>query len=239
MSRAAILYAPGTNCHEETVAALDRTGIASELVLLRDLLDGRTRLNRFQAAIIPGGFSYGDHLGAGRIFATLLVARLGEQLGEFLAAGRPLLGVCNGFQVLGEAGILPARSLGKRGMALVENQSGRFEDRNVRLLVSRNESPWTRGLEGQILEMPSAHGEGRALFPESRLARVALRYADGFGNPTAHYPENPNGTAGAVAGITDDTGLALGLMPHPERASLPAHGSQDGLKLFQNLARAL
>ncbi|HLI30952.1 MAG TPA: phosphoribosylformylglycinamidine synthase I [Terriglobia bacterium] len=238
----AILYAPGTNCHEETAAAMGRAGVASELVLLRDLLDGRSRLTNYQAVVIPGGFSYGDHLGAGRIFATLLVARLGEQLQEFLAAGKPVLGICNGFQVLAEAGILPLRSLGKRGMALLENQSGRFEDRKVRLLVSRQECVWTHGLGGEILKMPSAHGEGRPLFPDSPGSgkpRVALNYADAKGDPTCHYPENPNGAPDAVAGITDESGLVLGLMPHPERASLPAHYSQDGLKLFKNLARHL
>ncbi len=112
MSRAvtAILYAPGINCHEETAAALDLAGGRSELVLLRDLLDGRTRLSHYQAAVIPGGFSYGDHLGAGRIFGTILVAQLRDQLTEFLDAQKPLLGVCNGFQILAEAGILPGRT---------------------------------------------------------------------------------------------------------------------------------
>ena len=237
----AILYAPGTNCHEETAAAMERGGLKSELVLLRDLLDGRSRLNAYQAAVIPGGFSYGDHLGAGRVFATLLVARLGEQLQEFLGAGKPVLGICNGFQVLAEAGILPLRSLGKRSMALLENQSGRFEDRKVRLLVSGKECMWTQDLGAEILEMPSAHGEGRPLSPDSPGGKslVVLSYADATGNPTDHYPENPNGAPGAVAGITDATGLVLGLMPHPERASLPGHYSQDGLKLFKNLTRRL
>ena len=243
MTRAltAILYAPGTNCHEETAAAMNRAGLASETVLLRDLLDERLFLNKYQAMVIPGGFSYGDHLGAGRVFATLLVARLGEQLREFLAAGKPMLGICNGFQVLAETGILPSRSPGKRGMALLENQPARFEDRKVRLFVSRKECLWTQDLAGQVLEMPSAHGEGRPLFPGSPggNSRVVLSYADAAGSPTRHYPENPNGAPGAVAGITDETGFVMGLMPHPERASLPGHYSQDGLKLFKNLARQL
>ncbi|MGH9395950.1 MAG: phosphoribosylformylglycinamidine synthase I [Terriglobia bacterium] len=237
----AILYAPGTNCHEETAAALERVGLASELVLLRDLLDGRARLNRFDAAVIPGGFSYGDHLGAGRIFATMLVARLGEQLAEFMAAQKPLAGICNGFQVLAEAGILPRGAAGKRTMALLDNQSAHFEDRNVGLLVSSQECLWTRGLAGRVLEMPSAHGEGRPLFcgEGADMRRVALRYAGTDAALASHYPENPNGSPDAVAGITDATGFVLGLMPHPERASLPAHESQDGLALFQNLARWL
>lgn len=244
MTRAltAILYAPGTNCHEETAAALERADVPSELVLLRDLLDSRSRLSGYEAAVIPGGFSYGDHLGAGRVFATLLMARLGEQLQGFLAAGKPLLGICNGFQVLVDAGVLPVRSPGSRSAALLENQSGRFEDRKVRLLVSRQECIWTRGLGAEVLEMPSAHGEGRPIFQDSASgagARAILNYVDASGKPTNHYPENPSGAAGGIAGIADATGLVLGLMPHPERASLPAHYSQDGLKLFKNLSRQL
>lgn len=240
MKTTAILYAPGTNCHEETAAALDCAGVTSEIVLLRDLLDGRASLGAFDAAIIPGGFSYGDHLGAGRIFATMLVARLGDRLAEFVAAGKPLLGICNGFQVLSEAGILPSRSLGQRTLALLANQSAHFEDRRVRLLVTGDECVWTRGLKGRVLEMPSAHGEGRTrVCGTLPNARVALRYADAQGSPAASYPDNPDGAPEAVAGIADSTGLILGLMPHPERASLRAHQSQDGLALFQNLARWL
>jgi phosphoribosylformylglycinamidine synthase subunit PurQ / glutaminase len=234
-----ILYAPGTNCHEETAAALDHAGVANELVFLHELLDGRTSLARYQAMVIPGGFSYGDHLGAGRIFATTLVARLRGQLEEFLAAGKPLLGICNGFQVLAEAGVLPARALGRRTMALLENQSAHFEDRKVQLLVSDIRCIWTEGLEGEILAMPSAHGEGRPMFcdsPGSRPIPVALTYA---GNSNAPLSDSPSGAParGVIAGVTDETGLVLGLMPHPERASLPAHYSQDGLKIFKNLAR--
>ena len=243
MSRSvtAILYSPGTNCHEETAAAIEFAGGRTELVLLRDLLDGRTRLRDYQAAVIPGGFSYGDHLGAGRIFATMLVARLRDQLEEFLEARKPLLGICNGFQVLTESGILPGRTPGKRSMALLENQSAHFEDRKIRLLVSAQNCAWTEDLGGEILEMPTAHGEGRPLFCDAADAavRVVFRYTDAQGRPTMEYPSNPNGAPGAVAGVTDETGLVLGLMPHPERVSLPAHYSQDGLKIFANLVKCL
>ena len=236
----AILYAPGTNCHEETAAAIERAGGKSALVLLRDLLDDRARLDDYQATVVPGGFSYGDHLGAGRIFATTLVAKLRDQLVRFLDSQKPILGICNGFQVLTEAGILPGRTPGKRSMALIENQSARFEDRKVRLLVSEESCMWTGGLAGQVLEMPTAHGEGRPLICEpGSPVPVVFRYADAEGRPTLQYPDNPNGAPEAVAGVTDSTGLVLGLMPHPERASLPAQYSQDGLKIFQNLIRWL
>ena len=237
----AILYSPGTDCHEEAAAAIEFAGGRTELVLLRDLLDARTRLRDYQAAVIPGGFSYGDHLGAGRIFATMLVACLRHQLEEFLEARKPLLGICNGFQVLTESGILPSRTPGKSSMALLENQSAHFEDRKVRLLVSGQKCAWTEGLAGNILEMPTAHGEGRPLFcdADDAAARVVFRYTDAQGRPTMEYPNNPNGAPGAVAGVTDETGLVLGLMPHPERVSLPAHYSQDGLKIFGNLVKYL
>jgi len=241
-ARAAILYSPGTNCHEETAAAIELAGGKAELVLLKDLIDGHSRLDDFQAAIVPGGFSYGDHLGAGRIFATMLVARLRDQLVRFLDAKKPLLGICNGFQVLTEAGILPDRTPGHRTMSLLENQSARFEDRKLRLIVSSEKCVWTEGLAGQILEMPCAHGEGRPLFCStgtSTAPRVVFRYGDVKGQPTMEYPSNPNGSPDAVAGITDETGLVLGLMPHPERTSLPAHYYQDGLKIFKNLVRWL
>lgn len=241
-ARTAILYAPGTNCHEETAAAIELAGGHAELVLLRDLLAGQIRLDDYQAAVIPGGFSYGDHLGAGRIFATMLVARLRDQLVRFLDAKKPLLGVCNGYQVLTEAGILPGGTPGQRAMALLENQSARFEDRKVRLIVAERECLWTEGLAGQVLELPSAHGEGRPLFCASGPppeGRAVFHYGDEEGRPTMDYPANPNGSPGAVAGVADSSGLVMGLMPHPERAALPAQYSQDGLRIFQNLVKWL
>src|SRR5438094_892058 len=194
----AILYAPGTNCHEETAAAIERAGGKSELVLLHDLVEGRARLTDYQAVIIPGGFAYGDHLGAGRIFGVMLVARLREQLVEFLAAGKSLLGICNGFQVLAEAGILPDRSPGKRGMALLENASARFEDRRIRLVVSAEKSPWTEGLEGEILLMPTAHGEGRPLFSESAASIVAAA-----SSPSQGGDEDPSAALRAGIAATE------------------------------------
>ena len=111
----------------------------------------------------------------------------------------------------------------------------------IRLLVSAQNCAWTEDLGGEILEMPTAHGEGRPLFCDAAdaAARVVFRYTDAQGRPTMEYPSNPNGAPGAVAGVTDETGLVLGLMPHPERVSLPAHYSQDGLKIFANLVKCL
>jgi len=161
---------------------------------------------------------------------------------RFLDAKKPLLGICNGYQVLTEAGILPGRTPGERTMALLENQSARFEDRKVHLIVSTQDCPWTDGLAGQVLNMPSAHGEGRPLLcaaDSASTTRAVFYYGDEQGHLTMDYPSNPNGSPGAVAGITDESGLVLGLMPHPERASLPTQYSQDGLRIFQNLVKWL
>jgi phosphoribosylformylglycinamidine synthase I len=244
MSRAriAVLYAPGTNCHEETVAAIACAGGQSSVVLIHDLFTGCEELLDYQAAVIPGGFSYGDHLGAGRVFAAMLNARIGDELQAFLSSQRPLLGICNGYQVLTEAGVLPARTPGVRRMALVENQSAHFENRTVRLVVEDSDSLWTRGLKGEMLQMPSAHGEGRPLLSaqtDSKALRIAFMYAGQDGIPTENYPENPSGAPHGAAGVLDQTGFILGLMPHPERAALPTHTWRDGLKLFHNLARYL
>lgn len=235
---AAVLYASGINCHEETAFALELVGIEGRIVNLHDVLDGEDTLTAYQAVVVPGGFSWGDHLGAGRIFGVHLVARLSEQLNALVESGKPVLGICNGFQVLVETGLLPDRTPGKRGAALLQNRSAVFESRWVDLVVSDEKSIWTKGLSGRVLRIPVAHGEGRLYAEDGHLLHPVLCYAK-EGRPTEEYPENPNGTPGGVAGIRDESGLILGLMPHPERAVLDWHGSTDGIHIFRNLAEYL
>lgn len=252
----AVLYAPGINCHEETAFAVDCTGLRAHIVNFHNVITGDENLKDYQAVIIPGGFSWGDHLGAGRIFGVHLVSYAADQLNELVEDGKPILGICNGFQVLVETGLLPDRDIGHRKVALLQNRSAVFESRWVELLVSQNECIWTKGLEGRILRMPVAHGEGRLYWDIEGVLQVtddsgkvppncqdlgirpAIWYAKD-GCPTTEYPANPNGTPGGVAGITDSTGLIFGLMPHPERATVLWHGSTDGLLLFKNLATYL
>ena len=235
---AAVLYAPGINCHEETAFALGLAGVEGRIVNLHDVLSGDDALTEYQAVVIPGGFSWGDHLGAGRVFGVHLIARLAEQLEQLVDGGKPVLGICNGFQVLVETGLLPDRTVGKRGAALLQNKSALFESRWVELIVTDTMSIWTADLAGQVWRLPVAHGEGRLYWEEGHAVNPSLRYAKN-GEPTEEYPANPNGTPGGIAGIRDSSGLIFGLMPHPERAVLPWHGSTDGLALFRNLAKYL
>jgi len=264
----AVLYGPGINCHEETAFALELAGLEGRIVNIHDLLSGDDVLTRYQAVVVPGGFSWGDHLGSGRIFGLHLVARTADQLRELVATGKPILGICNGFQILVETGLLPAGTVGKRSAALLQNRSARFESRWVNLLVTDAESIWTKGLEGRTLRMPVAHGEGRlywedgerlppnggipsaggttsnvqrptsnhlAISHQPSIIHPALCYSKD-GKPTEEYPYCPSGAPGGIAGIRDSTGLIFGLMPHPERAFLEWHGSEDGMLLFRNLA---
>lgn len=236
-SRIAVLYAPGINCHEETAFAIQYAGGWAEIVALFDLLEGHRRLEDYAGLVIPGGFSYGDHLAAGRVLAVHLAARLSEALRTFVADGRPVLGICNGDQVLMETGLLPNGTMGAPAGALTQNRSARFESRWVRLRVAPTGTFWTQGLEGQYVRLPVAHGEGRLVLSKEAHVRPAFLYVDSKGEPTEEYPDNPAGSPKGIAGVVDPSGVVLGMMPHPERALLPAHGSTDGLALFRNLVR--
>jgi len=230
----AVLYAPGTNCHEETREAIDLAGGIGDVVNLQQLLQEPLRLQDYHALVIPGGFSWGDHIAAGRVFAVHLMAQLADQLTEFIAARKPILGICNGDQVLMETGILPTGDVTSPQSALVQNRSARFESRWVHL-VAADAGFWTMGLENKILCIPVAHGEGRLHARPNNDLKPAFLYASEAGEPTEEYPDNPAGSPDGIAGITDKTGIVMGMMPHPERAALPVHPSQDGLRIFRNL----
>jgi phosphoribosylformylglycinamidine synthase len=183
-------------------------------------------LGGVDAVVVPGGFSYGDYLRAGAIarFSPAM-----ESVAEFAAAGGPVLGICNGFQVLCEAGLLPG--------ALLRNEELRFVCRQVDLVAAEASSPFLAEIEaGETLSIPVKHGEGRYYAPPEILDRigangqVAFRYAPG---------QNPNGSVGDIAGVLNEGGNVLGLMPHPEHAVDPLTGSTDGLRLFAGVAEAL
>lgn len=251
--RALILRAPGTNCDEETAAAWEKAGAAVEIRHVGRLVESPASLDGFQILTIPGGFSYGDDLGAGRIFASRLGTALSDAMARFRDRGGLVLGICNGFQVLVRAGLLPGGSA--HGPAtLARNSSGTFEARWVRLAPKAGITPFLA--DSDVIELPVAHGEGRflasgegAVEALDREGRIVLKYVDESGNPTSDYPANPNGSSLAAAGVCDATGRVLGLMPHPERFVDPHHHPRwtrlgaraegDGLRIFRNAVRAL
>lgn len=256
--RVLVVRAAGINCDEETAAACELAGGRAERVHVNRLAEGSVRLDDFAALVIPGGFSYGDHLGAGKLLAVDLVHRLDESLRAFVADGRPVLGICNGFQVLVKAGLLPGAADGddrpevRQSVTLAHNASGHYECRWTRLIANQ-ESPciFTQGITEPFM-LPVGHGEGRFIAAEETLNQlaarnqIALQYADEQGNPAAAYPQNPNGSARAIAGICNRAGNVFGLMPHPDRAYLPqlhsdwlrgqrARREGDGLAIFRNM----
>ena len=223
--RIAVVVFPGTNCDEETRYVLgDILGQDVEPVWHAD-----TELGRFDAIVLPGGFSYGDHLRAGAIARFSPVMRT---VAELAHRDRLVVGICNGFQVLCEAGLLPG--------ALLPNAGGSFASRWVSCRVEGRPSPLTCGIPpGTVVKLPIAHGEGRYAAPAETLAelertgRVILRYCDPDG--TVSERANPNGSLLNIAGIVSAGGNVVGLMPHPERAAEAELPSQDGLPLLRAL----
>ena len=260
--RALVLTGFGLNCDLETAFALEVAGAKAERVHLNDLVSGARRLRDFQVFVIGGGFSWGDDHGAGVIMAMRLKHRLQDDLLQFVAAGGLVLGICNGFQVLVNLGLLPGFEPGtlKREVAIIGNDCGGFRDQWVHL-AGNPASPCilTRGIER--IELPVRHGEGKFYAEATVLDRlirqeqVILRYAGADGAPAAGaFPANPNGSLHDIAGICDPTGRVAGLMPHPEAfnhatnhpdwtyrkekarrlgRSLPEEG--EGVRMFRNL----
>ena len=228
MTRVLVLRSPGTNCDEETARAFTLAGAQAERIHAGALIRRERRLDEFGILAFAGGFSYGDDLGAGTVLANRLRSRLADDLGAFVASGRLVIGICNGFQILVRLGLLPGWE-GEKAVSLIENESGKFEDRWVTLRVATDRCPFLGapppGGRGTVLRLPVAHKEGRfvARDPEvlERLeagGQIALVYAPGGGGQgTPSYPENPNGSLAAIAGITNPAGNVFGLMPHPER----------------------
>ena len=232
-TRALVVRTAATNCEGETVRALRLAGADAELVHLNALLREPQRLAEASIFVVPGGFSYGDYVAAGRVFGYELQHGLAGELRAFVDAGGLVLGVCNGFQVLVETGLLerqePQVSAGVRRIALTGNASGRFECRWVTLQSEDSACPWL--VPGELMPVPVAHAEGRFLVRDAATLedlrerrQIALRYVsvDAEGRVSeAAYPDDPNGSVEQIAGVCDSTGRVLGLMPHPERNLTP------------------
>jgi phosphoribosylformylglycinamidine synthase subunit PurQ / glutaminase len=231
MSRptALVLAAAGTNRDHDVAFALDLAGAEARITLLSELIRRPSLLDAGQMVVIAGGFSYADALGAGRMFALQLEHRVGEVLRDFVAAQKPVIGICNGFQVLTRTGLLPG--------ALGHNASGHFQCEWVTLAAPSSRCIWTTGVA--TIDCPIAHGEGRYTHPDpmslAAAGQVALRYTG----------TNPNGSVDDIAGVCDASGVVLGLMPHPENHVIArqypgfTHGALGslGLTLFEQGVR--
>jgi len=246
--RVLVLRTAGINCDQEMVDAWHKVGAQVDLKHINEIAgkDSTKSLERYQIMAIPGGFSYGDDLGAGKLMANELMFRMREAFLAFVEAGKPLIGICNGFQVLAKAGLFG-------DITLTNNASGKFECRWVHLKVEPDSNCiFTKGLDK--LYLPVAHGEGRVVVKDSstlseieKNGQVALRYTNEFGN-APEYPDNPNGSVAHIAGTSNSKGTVFGLMPHPERFISPLNhprwtrikGSEgeiqegDGAKIFRN-----
>ena len=257
--RVCVLRAPGTNCDRETAHAFELAGGQAERVHLFRVLEIPDLLKQYQILCIPGGFSYGDDVGAGVVFGSQLRIHLSEIMGEFLQADTLTLGICNGFQVLLKAGILPGGGTDwsggeqtERPATLTWNENGRYTDLWVNLKVCSQTNVFARDMD--LLEAPIAHAEGRLVVRQKSVldewkaaGQVVFRYAATDGTASENnlgYPMNPNGSTQNIAGLGDPTGRVLGLMPHPERFLFATQhpqwtrrnlrGAGSGQQIFRN-----
>jgi len=251
--RTIILRTAGTNCDKETAFAFQTSGARTELVHINELTSGRKKLKEYQILALPGGFTYGDDIASGKILANELKFKIETQLQKFVKDGKLIIGICNGFQILVKAGLLPNLSgdLQTIESTLTLNDSNKFEDRWVHLRPVRSNCLWTKGMD-ELISLPIAHGEGKFIPKDEEVLSairqkelVVFEYVDKDG-ALRGYPCNPNGSVENIAGICDPTGRVFGLMPHPERhVSVFQHPSWtrqpdrskkdgDGLMIFKN-----
>ncbi len=245
-----ILHANGTNRDHDVAQAFEAVGARPEIVHINQLRGKDKRWSDYQALVLPGGFSYGDALGAGRLFALDLKVYFRDEVGSFIASGKPVIGICNGFQALVKAGLLPEPNTEHEDTATLSfNEKGSFECRWVTLAPQSRVCVWTKDLDSTIT-CPVAHGEGRFLVSSETVLeklklndQLALIYTHRDGTAAnGSYPLNPNGSIADIAGICNPMGNVLGLMPHPENHIFfyqhPrwSRGERDGLglKLFEN-----
>ena len=249
------MRSPGTNCDVETAYAFERAGAQAESIHVNRLLEEPELFEEFQIFCIPGGFSYGDDIAAGRILGNQLRGSLADACQKFRDDQKLVLGICNGFQVLIQTGLLDLEAKDQRQATLTWNDHGRYEARWVQLVAEPGKSVFLQGITQ--IELPIAHAEGKvevvdqeALDSLSKSGRLVLRYSQAgtTSDEILPFPQNPNGSNSNIAGLSDESGRVLGLMPHPERfLEATQHPSWtrrqnptsagDGLKLFENAVR--
>ena len=253
--KALVITGFGLNCEKETAAACKYAGATPEQVHLNELIYGRRKLDEFHLLTFIGGFSFGDHLGSGTVFANRVKFKLRDQLQKFVDDGKLVIGICNGFQTLTRLGMVPALdgNYFTQTAALAHNDSGVFRDDWCKLKADpASPCVFTKGID--MVRLPLRHGEGKFVADPAVLAEIekrhlaAVRYVNADGTPATEFPANPNGSLNSIAGICDPTGRVFGLMPHPEAflspynapdwtaaqlsGGLPAEG--DGVKFFRN-----
>lgn len=221
-----VLKTDGINCDMEMAYAFEVAGGSPETVHINQLRSGERSLGDYSALAIPGGFSYGDDIASGKVLATELTSYLSDQLQDFIDQDKPVIGVCNGFQVLVRTGLLPNRTICEQQATLSNNEIGRFECRWIDLAVGQSACRFVKPEDfvEQAVPMQTAHGEGRFFADHTIIDtlkendQVVFRYVSPDGSPASGFPDNPNGALDDIAGICDPTGTILGMMPHPERS---------------------
>ncbi len=252
---AIVLRAAGINCDLETQYALELAGAQAQRIHINRMIENPALLDEYQILVFPGGFSYGDDVAAGKILANQVIHHLAEPIQKFVEAGKLVLGICNGFQVLVKAGILPGTDFGTVGhqqkVTITYNDSGKFEDRWVYLEPQTDTCVFIE--PGRRIYLPIAHGEGKVVTKDEEALKelkesshIAFKYVDKDGNE-GPFPVNPNGSVESIAALTDTTGRVLGLMPHPERYVRPTHhphwtrlgdeADADGMTIFNNAVK--
>lgn len=243
-----VLCGDGINCERETAFALDHAGAEARIIHVNDLLETPEMLESADGFAIPGGFSFGDELGSGQILALKIRHKLGDCFFKMVAAQKPVIGICNGFQVLVKLGLLPYPAEEERILALAANEQGSFINRWVTLEVeAASRCLWTQGLEKNRIELPIRHGEGRIAFrPEAAGKNYARLVKDGL--IPLRYTQDVNGSYERIAALTDPSGAVLGLMPHPEAfifnetyktPGARAEAAGDGALIFKNILRIM
>lgn len=251
--RAIVMRAAGINCDMETEYALELAGAKAERVHINRIIESKTLLDEYQIMVFPGGFSYGDDVAAGKILANQVVHHLSEPIARFIGAGKLVLGICNGFQVLVKAGVLPGgdSAMRQEQVTITNNDSGKFEDRWVYLSPQTDRCIFIE--PGRRIYLPVAHAEGKVVTKDAAVlealrseGRIAFKYVDQDGRE-GDYPVNPNGSVDSIAALTDATGRILGLMPHPERfvrrtqhprwSRMKDGRGGDGMTIFNNAVR--
>jgi phosphoribosylformylglycinamidine synthase len=236
MIKALVLCGDGINCEMETAKAFENAGVHCDIKKINEFIGKEKELHDYHVLALPGGFSFGDDLGSGKIFSLKIKEIFKDELNEFIANKKPVIGICNGFQVLTTLGIFNTE---KYSVALEHNECGHFINYWEYVNIKSNHCIWTKGLKR--LRLPIRHGEGRFVFSKTHEQTIDSQY-EGLGNDNnivMTYENNPNGSTGNIAGICDKSGYVFGLMPHPEAAThlwqYPGHSIDQGESLGQEI----